>query len=93
MKPIPAASAALLALACAGCMRNQTRAMAESCQQLLDHGERAGIGGFLEDAHAQLDRLARPRGRLAAYLQDLQDPDAMAYRAQLEQCVWQLENL
>ena len=85
--------AALLALACAGCMGNQTRAMAESCQQLLDHGDRAGIGGFLEDAQAQLDRLARPKGRLAAYLQDLQDPDAMAYRAQLEQCVWQLKNL
>ena len=93
MKPSHAILVASLALGCSGCTGNTTKTMAESCQELLDHGDRSGITSFIEDAQDQLRRLGEPKNKLTSFLQKMQDPDAMKYRPILDQCVWQLKNL
>jgi len=85
--------AAILVLAAGtGCMSDQTRNMADTCNQLLEHGDGAEVRTFIGDAKAHLDALQRPGNALTNYLRDVQDPDAATYKPALTQCVWLLES-
>lgn len=92
MKTMPAIVVAILALGSTGCVGDRTRNMAETCQHLLEGGGQTSTRTFLRDAEAQLASLEEPSGKLAGYLRDLQDPDAMKYKPALEQCLLLLKS-
>jgi hypothetical protein len=79
------------ALAATGCIGARTQNMAQTCQGLLGQDGQTNARTFIQDAEKQLATLGKPRSKVIAYLQDLQDPDAMTYKAELEQCLWLLK--
>ena len=74
-----------------GCMNDQTKAMAQTCQSLLDSSDQSAPRTFIEDAEARVASLSKPQSKLLAYARDLQDPEAVKYKPALEQCVSQLK--
>jgi cell division protein FtsB len=93
MKPAIAPIVVAFSLAATGCIGDRTRNMAEACQGLLEQeGARSNARTFIQDAEKQLAYLGRPTNKLAAYVRDLQDPEAMTHKAALEQCLWLLKS-
>lgn len=92
MKPATTWIVAAFALAATGCMSERTKNMAQTCQALLEQGGQANAKTFIQDAEHQLTALGKPRNKVTAYLRDLQDPDAMTYKPELEQCLWLLKS-
>ena len=90
MKLFVALLVAILALSTTGCMSDQTKNMAETCQSLLEQGDPSDVRTFIQDAEAQLASLKKPN-KITAYVQSIQDPEAMKYKPVLEQCVWLLK--
>lgn len=82
----------VVALAATGCMSERTKNMAQTCQALLEQDGQPNAKTFIGDAERQLAELGKPHGKIAAYLRDLQDPEAMTYKAALEQCLWLLKS-
>lgn len=73
-------------------MSDQTKNMAETCQDLLEQGDRSDVRSFIQDAEQQLSSLDKPQNKAATLLRNLQDPEAMAYKPALEQCLWLLKS-
>ncbi len=92
MKLFVALIVSVLALGTTGCMSDQTKNMAETCQDLLEQSDPSDVRGFVEDAQEQLASLNKPGNKVTAYLRDLQDPEAMTYKPALEQCLWLLKS-
>lgn len=92
MKTLPAIVIAALVLGNAGCMADRTKNMAETCQAMLARNEQANATTFIRDAEAQLAALDKPSNKLGSWLRDLQDPEAMAHKPALEQCLWLLKS-
>lgn len=74
-----------------GCVGDRTKNMAQTCQGLLEQDER-NARTFIQDAEKQIAMLGKPRNKITAYLHDLQDPDAMTHKSELEQCLWLLKS-
>lgn len=91
MNAIRALPFALLALVVGGCVRDETRLMAATCEKILAQDARSGIDAFLRDADARLAALEAPRNRFDKLVRDVQDPQAMAYKPALEYCLAQLK--
>ena len=94
---VPTASArgvllAVLAAGSAGCMSDQTRNMADTCNQLLAQANPEDARTFIADAQQHLAALEKPGNGLTRYLRDLQDPDAEQYKPALAQCLWLLKS-
>lgn len=92
MKAVIALIVAMLALGSTGCMSDQTKNMAETCQNLLEQGDPSNVRTFIQDAQDQLASLNKPGNKVITYLRDLQDPEAMTYKPVLEQCLWLLKS-
>lgn len=92
MKPATSLIVIAFALTATGCIGERTRAMARTCQGLLEQDAQPNARTFIRDAEKQLASLAKPRNKLTAYLRDLQDPEAMAYKPAIEQCLWLLKS-
>ena len=92
MKLFIALIVTFLALGTTGCMSDQTKNMAETCQDLLDQGNLSDVRTFIQDAQEQLASLDKPGNRVTTYLRDLQDPEAMTYKPALQQCLWLLKS-
>jgi hypothetical protein len=82
----------LLAFATVGCVADRTRAMAASCQLLLDSSDQPAPRTFIHDAEQQLASLESPGNALTDFVRGLHDPDAMTYKPALEQCLWLLKS-
>jgi hypothetical protein len=83
---------AVLVLGSTGCMSDQTRSMAETCQGLRERSDRSDVRSFIQDAEKQLSSLNKPQNKASIFLRDLQDPEAMTYKPALEQCLWLLKS-
>jgi len=92
MKSTSTLSLALLAFGLAGCMSDQTRNMADTCNQLLQRGDREDARNFITDARKHLASLKERGNKVMDYIRDVQDPDADSFRPALEQCLWLLES-
>ena len=92
MKFFIALIVAVFALGSTGCMSDQTKNMAETCQDLLEHGDLSDVRTFIQDAQEQLASLNKPGNKVTTYLRNLQDPEAMTYKPALEQCLWLLKS-
>jgi hypothetical protein len=92
MKPALALIVPAIALAATGCIGERTKNMAQTCQALLAQGGQANAKTFIRDAEQQLAALGKPRNKVTAYLRELQDPEAMTHKAELEQCLWLLKS-
>ena len=92
MKPAITWIVAAFALAATGCIGERTKNMAQTCQALLEQGGQQNARTFIHDAEQQLATLGKPRNKVTAYLRDLQDPDAMTHKPELEQCLWLLKS-
>ena len=91
MKAIQMVPFALLVVALGGCVRDETRLMAATCENILAQDSPSGIDSFLRDAEARLAALEGPPNRLEKLVRELQDPEAMKYRPALEYCLVQLK--
>ena len=91
MKKITGLTISVAFLGLTGCMNDQTKAMAEVCQQILESSDQPAPITFMEDAEARIAALSKPQNKLLSYARDLQDPEAMTYKPALEQCVSQLK--
>ncbi len=87
------AALALLALALSGCVGDETRAMTATCERFVANGDASGSDALLRDAEAKLASLDKPSNAVTRYIRNLQDPDALAHRAALRECVWRLRSL
>lgn len=85
--------ACLLALALTGCMGDETRAMTASCERMLVQGDASGSDALLRDARAKLASLDQPSNAITRFLRNLQEPDALAHRDALRECLWRLQSL
>ena len=83
--------AAALPLGATGCMNDQTKRMAESCQDWLQRPDKLGLKSFIQDADKQIASLNKPQNKVMLYFRDPLDPDALKYKPSLEQCVWLLK--
>ena len=83
--------AAALPLGTTGCMNDQTKRMAESCQDWLQRPDKLGLKSFIQDADKQIASLNKRQNKVMLYFRDLLDPDALKYKPSLEQCVWLLK--
>ena len=92
MKAFVASLIALLVVASTGCMGDQTRLMAESCQNMLYHDDLAGAKSFIRDAEEQVAALNGPQNKFTRLVRSLQDPQAMTFKPALEQCLWMLKS-
>lgn len=92
MKAAIAWIVAAITLAATGCMGERTKNMAQTCQALLEQGGQPNARTFIDDAERQLAVLGKAHGKVATYLRDLQDPEAMTHKAALEQCLWLLKS-
>ena len=91
MKKITGLIIFVVVLGLTGCMNDQTKAMAEVCQQILESNDQSAPIPFMEDAEARIAALSKPQNKLLSYARDLQDPEAMTYKPVLEQCVSQIK--
>lgn len=80
------------AVSCAGCMSDRTKSMAETCQDLLEQGDKSSIRTFIQDAQEQVESLDKPGNKVTAYMRNLQDPEALSYKPVLVQCLWRLKS-
>ena len=92
MKLFVALIVAVFALGITGCVSDKTKNMTATCQALLERGDRSGVTTFIQDAEQQIAALDEPSNKVTAYLRDLQDPEAMAYKHELAQCLWLLKS-
>ena len=79
-------------LSVSGCMGDQTKNMAEACQNLLAQNDRSEVRAFIKDDEEHLAALNKPNNKVTAYLGNLQDPDAMTHKPALELCLWLLKS-
>lgn len=91
MKQITGLAIICVAIGLTGCMNDQTEAMAQSCQSLLDTPDEPAPRTFIEDAEARVTLLGKPQNKLLAYAREIQDPDAMKHKPALEHCLLQLK--
>ena len=91
MKQITGLTISFIVLGLTGCMNDQTKAMAEVCQQILEQTDQRAPVTFIEDAESRIASLSKPQNKLLTYARDLQDPEAMTYKPLLEQCLSQVK--
>ena len=81
-----------LVLGPSGCMNDRTQNMTRTCKSLLEQDDTSSDKRFIRDAEEQLESLKQPENRVTDAVRDLRDRNAMAYKAELEQCLWMLKS-
>lgn len=84
---------ASLAVLLASCVGDETRTITASCERMVTAGDASGSDALLRDAEAKLRALDKPSNAITDRIRELQDPDAMAHRTALRECVWRLRSL
>lgn len=92
MKPVIALIVTAFGLTATGCIGERTKNMTQTCQSLLEQDGQWNARTFIQDAEKQIALLGKPRNKFAAYLLELQDPEAMIHKPALEQCLWLLKS-
>lgn len=92
MRSLSALIIAASVLGSSGCMNDRTKAMASTCQDLLDSNDQTNVTRFVREAEEQIASLDGRQHRISLALRNLQDRDAMAYVPALKGCLEQLKS-